>query len=151
LEGLEQVNTNVLIGLMSVVRLCAGVESAPSAASAPQGDAASNSGSSASTIPTADAVPEATSGASRSDDVDDLSVLAVEVSEPIPNSEPTSPGPVLPETETLRNKAVDEATGERDGECSADSAVIALVPAVFGHGKGDMEGRKRFIRCMLEC
>lgn len=28
--------------------------------------------------------------------------------------------------------------------------VEALVPAVFGFAEGNAEGRKRFIRCMLE-
>lgn len=48
-------------------------------------------------------------------------------------------------------RVIGEATsGSRRLPSDKLSVVDALIPAVFGRGPGDLQGRRRFVRCMLE-
>lgn len=148
LEGSAQVNTNILIGLMSVVRLCAGVEHTAAAGPPSAGQQ--------SQVRPEEVVPEGSSKDTEGDAVDDLATPAIEVPHDRPRVESGEPvESPLSARDRLQRRGVPESTSESRWCCDAgtsvaDRLVEALVPAVFGWSQGDAEGRKRFIRCMLE-
>lgn len=107
LEGLEQVNTNILIGLMSVVRLCAGVEQTPAAA-----DSTAVSPPTGAATPASTGENDAPEGASSTDEgsdaVDDLAVPSEMVEIKIEAPDPTPPA--LPPKAEQQKTPIIEAT-----------------------------------------